>query len=64
MNEYLVRLEDGRMVAVYAWTEVDIPDALDQAGFGSDFAGAELVERHAIEASGVEVPYVSVAVNE
>lgn len=50
MNEYNVRLNDGRHLTVYAFTRSDIPTALEAEGIDrSDVAGVTLVEKKALK---------------
>jgi hypothetical protein len=59
MNEYNVRLHDGRLVTVFAYTRADIGDSLAAEGIERDeVAGVRLIEKKARAAKGFKTPRV------
>jgi len=53
MNEYEVRLHDGKRISVYAYSRADLPTALEAEGFlRSDVAGVRLIEEVALQPFG------------
>lgn len=58
MNEYAVRLHDGRIINTFAYSRADIAEALEAEGIDrNEVAGVRLLVKKSAVAYGITTPY-------